>query len=90
MTKLSPTKRLEYLLTQEYIANAHETIRKLLNQYEAFLTATDAAEPEMIKRFLDPVVAKEHLDSANVLGDLTFQALELIGQKNSFHRMLTV
>jgi predicted nucleotidyltransferase len=90
MARLSPTERLEYLLTQEHIAVAHETIGKLLDQYEIFLTATDAPEPEMVKRFLDPEVAKQHLDSANVLGDLTFQALELIGQKNSFHRMLTV
>ena len=90
MSKLSPTARLEYLLGQDHIAAAHETIGKLLLQYEAFLTATDAPEAEMIARFLNPMVAKEHFQSANNLGDLTFTALGLIGQGNSFHRILMV
>jgi predicted nucleotidyltransferase len=90
MAKLSPTARLEYLLEQNHIAAAHETIGRLLQQYEAFLTATDAPETEIVTRFLNPTVAREHFESANVLGDLTFRALELIGQGSSFHRILMV
>jgi hypothetical protein len=90
MAKLSPTARLEYLLEQSHIAAAHETIGRLLEQYEAFLTATEAPETEIVARFLNPTVAREHFQSANVLGDLTFRALELIGQGNSFHRILMV
>jgi hypothetical protein len=44
----------------------------------------------MIALFLNPTVAKEHFQSANILGDLTFKALDLIGQKNPFHRILMV
>jgi predicted nucleotidyltransferase len=90
MTRLSPTARLEYLLQQQHIAAAHETIGKLLQQYEVFLTATDSPEAEIVARFLNPGVAKEHFRSANILGDLTFEALELIGQRNPFHRILMV
>jgi hypothetical protein len=66
MAKLSPTARLEYLLEQNHIAAAHETIGRLLQQYEAFLTATDAPEAEIVARFLNPTVAREHFQSANV------------------------
>lgn len=90
MTKLSPAGRLEYLLEQQHVATAHETISELLRQYESFLIATGSPEEEIVERFLNPAAAKEHLRSANILGDLTFKALELIGQRNPFHRMLTV
>jgi predicted nucleotidyltransferase len=90
MAKLSPTARLEALLEQKHIASAHDTIGDLLKQYEVFLTVTDASENQMVSRFLDPATAKEHFESANVLGDLTFKALSLIGGDSPFHRILTV
>lgn len=90
MAKLSPTARLEDLLKQKHIAAAHETIGKLLQQYEAFLTATDAPEAEIVQRFLDPDAARKYSQSANDLGDLTSKVLGLIGQENRFHRMLVV
>ncbi len=90
MAMLSPTERLETLLEQNHIAHAHETIGALLKQYEVFLAATDASEGEMVARFLDLARAREYFQSANVLGDLTFKALSLIGGENPFHRILMV
>jgi predicted nucleotidyltransferase len=89
-TKLSPTARLEHLLTEKHIAPAHETIETLLKKYEAFLAATDAPEAELVERFLNPKVAIGYFESANVLGDLTFEVIGLIGQGNSFHRIFMV
>jgi predicted nucleotidyltransferase len=90
MTALSPTGRLEWLLTQNHIAAAHEPVRELLEHYERFLAATDYSEKELVGRFLDAEKSKEYSFSANELGDLTFKALELIGQGNPFHRLLVV
>ncbi|MGA7761235.1 MAG: nucleotidyltransferase domain-containing protein [Candidatus Binataceae bacterium] len=90
MTALSPTGRLEWLLTQSHIAAAHQPVRELLEHYERFLAATDYSEKELVVRFLDAEKSKEYSLSANELGNLTFKALELIGQGNPFHRLLVV
>lgn len=90
MTRLSPALRLEWLLSQDSVKAGHETIRKVLEQYEVFLAATDCSESELIERFLDRDKAKSHLVSANILGNLTFEALEIVGQRNTFHRILMV
>jgi hypothetical protein len=90
MTRLSPTGRLEWLLKQAHIATAHETIQNLLDHYEEFLAATDHPEEELIALFLDHEKSNEYMRSANRLGDLTFQAIELIGQRSPFHRVLVV
>jgi predicted nucleotidyltransferase len=90
MTALSPTGRLEWLLTQSHIAAAYQTVRELLEHYERFLAATDYSEEELVGRFLDAEKSKEYSHSANELGNLTFRALELIGQGNPFHRLLVV
>jgi hypothetical protein len=53
MIKLSPTQRLEWMLVQPELANARETLGKLIAGYERFLANTDASEDEMAARFLD-------------------------------------
>jgi predicted nucleotidyltransferase len=90
MTELSPTGRIEWLLTRDNISAAHQTVRELLEHYERFLAATDHSEKELAGRFLDAEKSKEYFPSANELGNLTFTAIELIGQKNTFHRLLVV
>jgi len=90
MTGLSPTGRLEWLLTQNHLAAAHQPVRELLEHYERFLAATDYSERELVERFLNAAKSKEYSLSANELGNLTFKALELIGQRNPFHRLIVV
>ena len=90
MTRLSPTGRLEGLLDQAHIVEAHAKIREVLDHYEQFLADTDRPEEELIELFLDREKSKQHMRSANILGDLTFQVIELIGQRSPFHRVLVV
>jgi predicted nucleotidyltransferase len=90
MIKLTPTERLEWLLNQSSIADAHETIRKLLDQYELFLDETNYAEHELISRFMDSTVNRRYAQAAYQFGDLMFGVLDRIGQDNRFHRLLVV
>jgi predicted nucleotidyltransferase len=90
MTEMSPTARLEWLIQQPDMKEAHGTIRKLLEHYEDFLEATDHPEQELIALFLDADKSKEHMASASTLGNLTFEAIEIIGQRSALHRILIV
>ncbi len=90
MTRLSPAERLETLLALGNLAEAHETIRKLLTHYEGFLEATNFGEEDLIERFLDGEKSKEYSKSEGALGNLMFSAIEQIGQKCPFHRVLVV
>ncbi len=88
MAQLTPTARLEWLLERGDQSEAHKTIRELLDHYERFLDATDHPEAELVTLFLDSEKSREHLRSANTLGDLRFKAIEIIGQRCPFHRVL--
>jgi predicted nucleotidyltransferase len=90
MSQLSPTARLEWLLDRNELSGAHGTIRDLLAHYENFLDATNYPEQELIERFLDANESKRLVQSANDFGDLMFTAIEQIGQRNAFHRVLLV
>jgi len=90
MTRLSPTARLEWVLKRPIPTEARQKIGGLLDHYEKFLAATDYRESELITLFLDPQKSKEYLHSASTLGDLTFQALDIIGRGSSFYRVLVV
>jgi hypothetical protein len=90
MTQLSPTARLQWLLTRDDVKEAHETVTELLDHYESFLSATSRPEAELVERFLDRTKSGEYIGAANKLGDLTFNVLETVGKKTPFHRLLVV
>jgi predicted nucleotidyltransferase len=90
MIKLTPTKRLEWLLDQEYLANAHSIVRDLLGKYERFLETTNAEESQLIENFLNKELSREYMTAAYKFGDLMFDALNCIGSGNRFHRLLVV
>lgn len=91
MAKISPTERLEWLISQNTLSyKARKTVRELLEHYERFLEATDRPENELIQIFLDSKRSKEYSRSASTLGDLTSEALERIGQRSAFYRVLVV
>jgi len=90
MISLTPTARLEWMLSQPELGDAHSSLRKLIEGYEAFLTNTDAPEEELIARFMDKKQRKEYFDSAYRFGDLVFEVLAIVGNKNLFHRLLVV
>lgn len=90
MTRLSPTQRLESLLRQADLARAHDTISKLLDQYERFLETTNASEKVLVAKFMDRTTSGLYMSAAYKFGDLVFEALTRIGNESRFHRLLVV
>jgi len=90
MTELTPTGRLEWILNQGHCASAHTGVKELLRCYEAFLKGTDAPEEVLVERFMNAKTRREDLSAANKLGNLVFEILDAIGQRNLFHRLLVV
>lgn len=90
MIKLTPTERLEWLRDQPHLARAKDVVTKLLDQYERFLEITNAAEAELIARFMDKKMSREYMSAAYGFGDSVFETLTLIGNGNRFHRLLVV
>jgi len=86
MVKLTPTERLEWLQKETRSGK----IEELIGCYEAFLSETNAAEDELIGRFLDKEKSRAYFRAANHLGDLVFEVLESIGNQNPFYRLLVV
>lgn len=90
MIKLTPTERLEWLLTQPYLATAHHGVHSLLGQYEVFLKTTNAGKKELIQEFMDKATSQSHMREASKFGDLMFEVLTSIGNGDHFHRLLVV
>jgi len=90
MISLSPTGRLEWLIAQPDLKNAHNSLGELLRGYELFLSNTDLPEQELIACFMDKSKRTKYFESARRFGDLTFEVMGLIGQTNDFYRLLIV
>jgi predicted nucleotidyltransferase len=90
MIRTTPTERVEWLLAQDDVADARDPLRKLLEQYEAFLATTNIPEKELINKFLNDETAREYMGKANALGQSVFDALQLIGKGSRLHRLLVV
>jgi len=65
MSAMTPTERLEWLLCQSSLAEAHEDLNTLLKQYEHFLKLTNAQEKELITIFLDRARSREYFGGTN-------------------------
>jgi predicted nucleotidyltransferase len=90
MIKLSPTRRLEWLRDQSDFEKARSTTSRLLSQYNRFLETTNATESELVGLFSDKVKARQYMEAASAFGDTMFEAMNLIGNENRFHRLLVV
>jgi predicted nucleotidyltransferase len=90
MIELTPTQRLEWMLSQPELHAAASEITKLLDSYERFLGNTDASEAELVNRFLDKTSKKKYWDSVFEFGDLVFAVFNAVGNGNRFHRLLVV
>lgn len=90
MISLTPTARLEWLLKQPHCARAHELIKTLITQYEAFLQKTDASEKDLVEIFKDKEKRQERFGSKHEFGNTVFGALSAIGERNPFYRLLVV
>lgn len=90
MTELTPTERLEWLREQHCVSDSDQIIDNLLEQYERFLEATNAAEDELIERFKNKQESEKYMKAAGKFGDLVFDALDVIGKRSRFHRLAVV
>ena len=90
MVSLTPTQRLEWMLEQPELASVHATVAELIGLYEQFLAATDIPGEELLRLFKDKGKSKAYLDSAYRFGNLVAEALEIVGQKSLFYRLLVV
>lgn len=90
MIALTPTERLEWLATEPHFAEAHPSITELLRAYEEFLSRTDESEGRLVERFMDKAQSSEFFKSASQLGNLVFEVLDKVGEKNLFRRLLVV
>ena len=90
MASMTPTERIEWLQAQAGLAQAHHSLDQLLAAYERFLDSTDISEVELIEKFRDPATRREYMNNAHEFGDLVFQAMEIVGRQNRFHRLLVV
>jgi predicted nucleotidyltransferase len=90
MVRLTPTERLEWILGTSQLSHAHGAVRKLLDQYEDFLTTTNAKERDILAALKDRDTSKAYMSAAYKFGDSVFEALTSIGRGNRFHRLLVV
>ena len=90
MISMTPTGRLEWLLTQENYKDAHDKVKSALQDYEVFLENTARPESALIDHFLDREKSRGYFDKAAQFGDKIFDLIEIIGKKRSLHRLLVV
>lgn len=90
MVSLTPTARLEWLLTQSHCVKAHESINSLIAQYEAFLKKTDTPKNELLEIFKDKQKRKEQFGSQYEFGNAVSGVLGVLGEQNLFYRLLLV
>lgn len=91
MVRLSPTQRLEWLLSAPGVVDAAKVkVHELLAAYEVFLRRTDASEDSLIHQFMDPSAASEPFAPANQFGEKIYELTQLLGRDTRLHRLLTV
>ena len=90
MIELTPTERLQWILNQHDLRHAHDSVGRILEQYERFLEITNADEKELVARFMDRETSRAYIGAAYKFGDSVFDALASIGSQNRFHRLLVV
>jgi predicted nucleotidyltransferase len=90
MIGMTPTQRLEWIIAEPGLKNAHEKVAGLISAYEEFLTNTAQSEADLIARFLDREVSRTYFESAARFGDQIFDVIEILGQRKQLHRLLVV
>lgn len=96
MVRLTPTGRIEALGQREVLPEpAKPIVADLLTKYEEFLSETDAAEDDLVSRFLDREKSRQLFQAANRFGDVVFELMNALrtdpdGNVNKFFRRLLV
>ena len=91
MISRSPTARVEYMENyNESSREIKECLRNRLEKHNSFLQVTDAPEAKLLEQFGDRKYYVRYITEAREFGDLMFDAINLVGAKNKFHRLLLV
>lgn len=88
MVSLTPTRRLEWLLSQKDCKATHEDIEKIITAYETFLRQTDAPKDELVNRFKGDT--KQFFEEARSFGSSVFSVLQKLGTDNALYRVIVV
>ena len=90
MVEMSPTARLEWLLSQKAAEEAYGEIQELLKAYDRFLVKTEQDKGVLLAEFQDPHKVKIFSEEENQFGDKLFSVLNAIGGTNKFYRLLVI
>lgn len=90
MTTMTPTARLEWLLEQDMLKEAHDQIRALLLRYNRFLQVTSVSEKDLASRVGNKKVWKEMKADAYAFGDAMAAVLEKVGGGSRLYRLVVV
>ena len=90
IARLTPTRRLEWLLQQEEAQVAHAAIRQLLDRYDKFLSVTNAPESELVQQFSTINFVSDRFKEAWEFGESMADALYKLGEGNRLYRLLVV
>lgn len=88
MTKLTPTERLQWLLSQPSFSEVHGQVNELLTQYGDFLKRMDRPKEELKELF--ETNGKEWVQQSYYFGDTIFQILSALGKDTKFFRLIAV
>lgn len=90
LIRLSPLERIGWLLGQQDTRQAKGDVEKLIQQYETFLSNTNAPESELIKRFQDKETIRRLVGNTYQFGETMFDLIMKLGNSSRFHRILVV
>ncbi|MCE6949485.1 nucleotidyltransferase domain-containing protein [Cereibacter sphaeroides] len=88
MTKLTPTERLEAILSNPRFEVVHDKVSQILDKYFEFLCLTDRPKGDLIKEISSS--GREWNMKSYAFGDLMHDVLKGIGQDSRFYRLLVV
>lgn len=89
MVALSPTERLEWMLSQEPLAGARAEIERILEKYNDFLIVK--SDPDLFhSMFATSEVSRKSMKSSYEFAELVFDAIEKVGNRNRLHKLLLV
>jgi len=90
MVSLTPTARVEFVGNELNGSDPARCIDDLLGKYEHFLDVTSVSEDELIGLFSDDTEAHRLRDEQSSFGDLAYEVLYSIGNKNALYRRLVI
>jgi hypothetical protein len=90
MVGKTPTARLEWLLKQDFLRQAHEGIQQLLLKYNTFLETTSISEKALAAQMADKTTWQLMKNNAYDFGDSMAAVLNEVGGATRLHRFIVV